>query len=152
MLKKILIILVTVNFLQSCGFAPMYSTGKFTKINIENISLSGDWELGNYIKASLSRYSSNTDSKKYNIDINSNYTENVISRDSTGTPTNYKFNIEVEINLTSENINQNYLFKESFIMENFADKLTKQNYERSNKINIANIIINKFMIQFSRAE
>lgn len=152
MLKKIFFILLIVNFLQGCGFEPMYSTGTMKKINIEKINLSGDWELNNFIKRSLMRYSSNTNSKKYEITINTNYTTSAISRDSSGVPTDYKFFIEAKINLISGDFNKEYLFKETFTMENFDDELTKKNYEKSNKSNIANLIISKFMTQFSRLE
>ena len=37
-------------------------------------------------------------------------------------------------------------------MENFDDELTKENYQKSNKDNLATIIINKLMIQLSRLE
>jgi hypothetical protein len=53
----------------------MYSNNKNIKINIENINLSGDWELNNFIKRSLKRYSSKDASKKYDITIATNYTK-----------------------------------------------------------------------------
>lgn len=37
-------------------------------------------------------------------------------------------------------------------MENFTDQLTRENYEKSNKNNLANIIINKLVMQLSRLE
>ena len=63
MFKKFIFFILILNFLQSCGFTPMYSNNKNVKINIENINLSGDWDLNNYIKRSLQRYSSKAASK-----------------------------------------------------------------------------------------
>lgn len=94
MLKKFIFFIFILNFLQSCGFTPMYSNNKTIKINIENISLSGDWDLNNFIKRSLERYSSKEVSKKYNFTITTNYTSNVISKDSAGKAINYQFIIE----------------------------------------------------------
>jgi hypothetical protein len=152
MFKKFIFFILILNFLQSCGFTPMYSNNKNIKINIENINLSGDWDLNNYIKRSLQRYSSKAASKKYDITVATTYTANTISRDSTGNITKYQFIIEADFLVTSENFNKNYLFKENFIMENFDDELTKENYQKSNKDNIATIIINKLMMQLSRLE
>ena len=152
MLKKFIFFIFILNFSQSCGFTPMHSNNKTIKINVENISLSGDWDLNNFIKTSLKRYSSKEASKKYDFIITTNYTSNAISKDSTGKAIKYQFIIETDFIVTSENFNKNYSFKESFIMENFTDQLTRENYEKSNKNNIANIIINKLMMQLSRLE
>lgn len=152
MLKKFIFFIFILNFLQSCGFTPMYSNNKTIKINIENISLSGDRDLNNFIKKSLERYSSKEVSKKYNFNITTNYTSNAISKDSAGKAINYQFIIEANFLVSSENFKKDYSFKETFIMENFTDQLTRENYEKSNKNNLANIIINKLVMQLSRLE
>ena len=108
MLKKLFFILIVLNILQGCGYSPMYSSNNKLIINIEEITLNGDWELNNYIKSSLERFSTK--------------------------------------------INKSFIFKEKFTMENFEDKLIEKNYERSNKQNIANLIVNKLISQLSRLE
>jgi len=152
MFIKFIFYILIFNFLQSCGFEPMYSTNKGIKINIESINLTGDWNLNNYIKRTLQRYSGSDASKKYDITVATTYTANAISKDSTGKVTKYQFVVEADFLVTSNNFNKNYLFKETFVMENFTDELTKENYERSNKSNIANIIVNKLIMQLSRLE
>lgn len=152
MFKKFIFLILILNFLQSCGFEPIYLNNKNIKINIKSINLTGDWNLNNYIKRSLQRYSNKNASKNYDITVATAYTANAISKDSTGKVTKYQFVVEADFLVTSENFNKNYLFKETFIMENFTDELTKENYEKSNKSNIANIIINKLIMQLSRLE
>ena len=149
MLKKIFFILIILNILQGCGYSPMYSTKNQININIEEINLSGDWELNNYIKNNLERYSSESKTQKYKITINTNYNKSSITKDSTGKTTNYLFEIETDINLASTKINENFQYKEKFTMENFEDKLVEKNYETSNKKNIANLIVNKLILQLS---
>ena len=148
MLKKILLILFCLNFLQSCGYTPMYSADKQFKINFEKIEFSGDWELNNFLENSLKRYKSN-EGTQYIIKVNSIYTKNSATKDSAGKTTTYQVNIEANINIASENLNKNFLFKEKFTMENYSDELSQKNYERSNKQNSANIIINKLITQLS---
>jgi len=148
MLKKIFIILFCLNFLQSCGYTPMYSTNKQLKLNFEKIDFSGDWELNNFLEDSLKRYKSN-EGMQYRIKVNSIYTKNSATKDSSGNTTSYQIDIEANINIASDNLDKNFLFKEKFTMENFSDELSQKNYERSNKRNIANIIVNKFITQLS---
>ena len=148
MLKKILLILFCLNFLQSCGYTPMYSADKQFKINFEKIEFSGDWELNNFLENSLKRYKSN-EGTQYIIKVNSIYTKNSATKDSSGNTTTYQINIETNINIASENLNKNYLFKEKFTMQNFSDELSQRDYERSNKQNLANKIINKLITQLS---
>ena len=130
----------------------MYSSNNKIIINIEEISLSGDWELNNYIKSSLQRYSSESKTEKYKININTIYKKNSITKDSTGKTTNFLFEIETNINLVSTKINKSFIFKENFTMENFEDELVEKNFESSNKKNIANLIVNKLTSQLSRLE
>ena len=152
MLKKLFFILIVLNILQGCGYSPMYSSNNKIIINIEEISLNGDWELNNYIKSSLERYSSESKTEKYKININTIYKKNSITKDSTGKTTNFLFEIEANINLVSTKINKSFIFKENFKMENFEDKLVEKNFESSNKKNIANLIVNKLTSQLSRLE
>ena len=152
MLKKLFFILIVLNILQGCGYFPMYSSNNKIIINIEEISLNGDWELNNYIKSSLERYSSESKTEKYKININTIYKKNSITKDSTGKTTNFLFEIEANINLVSTKINKSFIFKENFTMENFEDELVEKNFESSNKKNIANLIVNKLTSQLSRLE
>ena len=152
MLKKLFFILIVLNILQGCGYSPMYSSNNKIIINIEEISLNGDWELNNYIKSSLERYSSESKTEKYKININTIYKKNSITKDSTGKTTNFVFEIETSIALTSSKVNKNFVYKEKFTMENFEDKLVEKNFESSNKKNIANLIVNKLTSQLLRIE
>lgn len=156
--KKIFVILILI-FLQGCGFRPIYSSNQMIKIYIEEIQFDGDWELNNFIQASLNRYNlkniqeqtNNKDSEyqKYKIIVKTNYIKSSLTKDSTGKPTKYVFDINANFNLISKDINKNYVYNEKFNMTNFEDELLEKNYERSNKQNIANLIVNKFIIQYS---
>ena len=152
MLKKLFFILIVLNILQGCGYSPMYSSNNKIIINIEEISLNGDWELNNYIKSSLERYSSESKTEKYKININTIYKKNSITKDSSGKTTNFLFEIEANINLVSTKINKSFIFKENFTMENFENELVEKNFESSNKKNIANLIVNKLTSQLLRLE
>ena len=152
MFKKALIFIIVLNFLASCGYTPIYSSNKMIKFNINKLDLKGDWELNNFIRNSIKKYSSDNESKTFQIMINTNYFQKSITKDSSGNTTNFEFTIEAEVDVSFEDKNKKYFFKESFVMQNFSNELDKSNYERSNKNNIANIIIDKLMMQLSRLE
>ena len=150
MIKKIFIFFIIFNILQGCGYTPIYSKYNQPKINIKKINFAGDWEFNNFLEESLSRYMSSDEPKEYEININSNYTKNSTTKSSSGDTTNYIYILDININLISDDINENFSYKESFTMENITDELDEKNYETFNKRNIASLIINKFIIRISR--
>jgi len=152
MLKKLFIILILLNVLQGCGYSPMYSVNNKLMINIEEINSDGDWELNNYIKSSLRRHSSDDKTEKFKIKLDTIYNKSSIEKDSAGNTTKYLFEIEVNVNINSTKINKNFLFKEKFTMDNFEDSLVEKNYESSNKKNIANLIVDKLIVQLANLE
>ena len=152
MLKKLFLILILLNVLQGCGYSPMYSANNKLMINIEEINSDGDWELNNYIKSSLRRHSSDNKTEKFKIKLDTIYNKSSIEKDSAGNTTKYLFEIEVNVNINSTKINKNFLFKEKFTMDNFEDSLVEKNYESSNKKNIANLIVDKLIVQLANLE
>ena len=152
MLKKLFLILILLNVLQGCGYSPMYSTNNKLMINIEEINSDGDWELNNYIKSSLRRHSSDNKTEKFKIKLDTIYNKSSIEKDSAGNTTKYLFEIEANVNINSTKINKNFLFKEKFTMDNFEDSLVEKNYESSNKKNIANLIVDKLIVQLANLE
>ena len=152
MLKKLFLILILLNVLQGCGYSPMYSVNNKLMINIEEINSDGDWELNNYIKSSLRRHSSDDKTEKFKIKLDTIYNKNSIEKDSAGNTTKYLFEIEANVNINSTKINKNFLFKEKFTMDNFEDSLVEKNYESSNKNNIANLIVDKLIVQLANLE
>jgi len=152
MLKKLFIILILLNVLQGCGYSPMYSANNKLMINIEEINSDGDWELNNYIKSSLRRHSSDNKTEKFKIKLDTIYNKSSIEKDSAGNTTKYLFEIEANVNINSTKINKNFLFKEKFTMDNFEDSLVEKNYESSNKNNIANLIVDKLIVQLANLE
>jgi len=152
MLKKLFLILILLNVLQGCGYSPMYSVNNKLMINIEEINSDGDWELNNYIKSSLRRHSSDNKTEKFKIKLDTIYNKSSIEKDSAGNTTKYLFEIEANVNINSTKINKNFLFKEKFTMDNFEDSLVEKNYESSNKNNIANLIVDKLIVQLANLE
>lgn len=144
MIKKFSIIIALV-ILTGCGFTPMHSKKNNTNFSIEQINFSGERELNNFLKIGLSRYKSSSD-KKFFIDVESEFSKNIITRDKTGKATNYELIANVTFNIESI---KKIEYSEKKIIENLNDNFEQTKKERSVKQIFATSIINKLINQLS---
>jgi len=144
MIKKFLIVIALV-ILTGCGFTPMYSKKNNNNFSIEQINFSGERELNNFLKIGLTRYKSSSD-KKFFIDVESEFSKNIITKDKTGKATNYELIANVTFNFESI---KKIEFNEKKIIENLDDSFEQIKQERSVKQTFATSIINKLINQLS---
>ena len=144
MIKKFSIIIALV-ILTGCGFAPMYSKKNNNNFSIEQINFSGERELNNFLKVGLSRYKSSSD-KKFFIDVESEFSKNIITKDKSGKATNYELIANVTFNFESI---KKIEFSEKKIIENLNDSFEQTKQERSVKQIFATSIIDKLINQLS---
>lgn len=144
MIKKFLIVIALV-ILTGCGFTPMYSKKNNNNFSIEQINFSGERELNNFLKIGLTRYKSSSD-KKFFIDVESEFSKNIITKDKTGKATNYELIANVTFNFESI---KKIEFNEKKIIENLDDSFEQTKQERSVKQTFATSIINKLINQLS---
>ena len=100
----------------------------------------------------MNTYNSNNREKNYTIDIDTNYTKNIIAKDTTGAATEYKLIINSSFKVNSNNYERLFVFQESFNMKSISDKLEEQDYERNIKSNLVNTITRKLVLQLSLVE
>ena len=130
--------------LTGCGFAPMYSKNN-NNFSIEQINFSGERELNNFLKIGLTRYKSTSD-KKFFIDVESEFSKNIITKDKTGKVTNYELVANVTFKFKSS---KEIEFRQKKIIENLNDNFEQSKKERSVKQIFATSIINKLINQLS---
>ena len=82
-------------FTSNCGFTPVYLNDGIKEISIEQIKLSGDRTLNNYLKSNLNRYKNKESTKKISLEIVSYYQKNILSKDSSGDINKYELATEV---------------------------------------------------------
>ncbi|MDC1125688.1 hypothetical protein OAS90_01895 [Candidatus Pelagibacter sp.] len=145
MIKKFTIV-ITLIILTGCGFTPMYSKkNNNNNFSIEEINFSGERELNNFLKIGLMRYQNSSD-KKFSIDVESEFSKIILTKDITGKVTNYELIVNVTFKLES---NKKFEFSEKKIIENLNDNFEQTKQERSIKQIFATSIINKFINQLS---
>lgn len=145
MLKKITIFLTIIILTKSCGFEPIYSNKNNNNNNfsIEKIEFDGDRTLNNYLKINLIKFKNQESSKKYFINIETEYKKNNLTKDSTGKTTNYELTAKATIIIRSEN--KKLIFSEKKIMEIMDDKFQENRYEMTVKQKFASSISNKLV-------
>ena len=148
MIKKYAVILIVILFTSNCGFTPVYLNEGIKEISIEQIKLSGDRTLNNYLKSNLNKYRNKESTKKISLEVISYYQKNILSKDSSG-DTN-KYELVTEVIFTINPYDQRLSFKQNKIMENMANKSDERKFEISTKQTFANTIVNELMDKLAK--
>ena len=141
MIRKNIIILSLIFFLSSCGFTPIYIKNKNTNFSIEQINITGDRELNNFLKTNLYQYKNEKVDNKIFIEAVSVYKKIILSKDGTGEVTNYQ--LEAEVTFLIKPMNKEIKITEKKIMDSINDKFEEARKERSVKQSFASSISNK---------
>ena len=73
MIKKNILVISLLFFLNSCGFQPIYSKNNNVNFSIEQVDFTGDRELNNFIKTNLYQYKNSDNNNKIFIEAKSEY-------------------------------------------------------------------------------
>ena len=144
MIKKFTIVIALI-ILTGCGFTPMHSKKNSNNFSFEQINFSGERELNNFLRIGLTRYKSSSD-KKFFIDVESEFSKIILTKDKTGKATNYELIANVTFKLKS---NKKIEFAERKIIKNLNDNFEQTKQERSVKQIFATSMINKLINQLS---
>ena len=120
MIKKNIIIISLILFLNSCGFTPIYLNKNDVKFSIEQVNYSGDRDLNNFLKMNLDQYKNEKIDNKFSIDAKSTYKKIILSKDGTGKVTNYQ--LEAEVIFLIKSIHKEIKIIEKKIIDSMDDK------------------------------
>tara|TARA_S200000501_G_scaffold148010_1_gene139654 strand:- start:642 stop:1106 length:465 start_codon:yes stop_codon:yes gene_type:complete len=149
MYKKIIILLIFVNLLTHCGFAPVHLTKSNIDFSITSIKWSGDKTINRYLKSNLNNFINSDHSKKFQVDINTKYEKNIISKDKSAKITNYQLVSTTFFKVNYNNLVKTFSISEKKSMNNINDKFEEQKYERTIKQNFASTTSNKLISELS---
>jgi predicted DNA-binding ribbon-helix-helix protein len=141
MIKKNIIIISLILFLNSCGFTPIYLNKNDVKFSIEQVNYSGDRDLNNFLKMNLDQYKNEKIDNKFSIDAKSTYKKIILSKDGTGKVTNYQ--LEAKVIFLIKSIDKEIKIIERKIIDSMDDKFEEARHERTIKQNFASSITNK---------
>ena len=148
-MKKVLL-LVSILFLSNCfGYKPIISSkdinfhiGQINNVNNDNIS--------KQIIKSLKPYTIENNKTEILIEIQSNKTETIISRDSKGDPLLHEIRIQTEIKIVNENKEKTLKFNEFFNFNNQDNKFEFSQYKKNIQKNLANRIFEKLILELQK--
>ena len=140
---KKLFLLISIIFIYSCGYSPLYLTGKSDLIlNLKKIE--GDFELNNYIKSDFKIASDENSPNVFDINAETKFEKIILAKDTTGDATDYRLDFSVKFIIVSENKEISY--KESFEIKKNNQQFEQSNYEREIKRNFSEIVKDKLVL------
>ena len=149
MLKKIFFIILSLNLLNNCDYKPLYSIQNKVDYKIVITSFSGDKDINNLIATNIKRNSKEESGKIVEIVFNTEYTKNVLAKNSAGSITDYQIDVVTAFIIKKEKNSENFLVKENFNFQKMTDKYEEKNYERNIKKNLANSISQKLILRLA---
>ena len=102
MLKKKISILLIFIFFNACGYSPIYSNLEKKNINIQIVKIDGDSEINKSLTRNLERYKNLNSENNFKINITSDYTKSVLSKNAAGVVTNYRLNSIITFEIIGE--------------------------------------------------
>jgi hypothetical protein len=140
---KKLFLLISIIFIYSCGYSPLYLTGKSDlKLNLKEIE--GDFELNTYIKNDFKITSDVNSPNIFDINAITKIEKIILTKDATGDATDYRLDFSVKFIIVSENKVISY--NESFKIKQNNQKFEQSNYEREIKRNFSKIVKDKLVL------
>ncbi|WP_440677534.1 hypothetical protein [Candidatus Pelagibacter sp. HIMB1587] len=140
---KKLFLLISIIFIYSCGYSPLYLAGKNDLLlNLKKIE--GDFELNNYIKNDFKIASDNNSKNVFDINAETKFEKIILTKDATGDATDYRLDFTVKFIIISENKEVSY--KESFKIKKNDQKFEQSNYEKEIKRNFSEIVKDKLVL------
>lgn len=133
-----------------CGYSPLYKNLSDIdfKINLKNIS--GDRDLNNFVKSNINQYVNKKSAKIFEININSKYEKITVSKNVTGTATNYELRGTISFDVSSEDISRKIVLKESVMIKKMENIFDEENYEKNVKQNFANSITRRLFLMLTQ--
>ena len=152
MLKKILPLIFILNFLSSCEYQPIYSSSNKSNYQIIITELSGDKKLNKYIVENLKRNSQKNSVKIINIKIISEYSRQILAKNTLGSTTDYQAKAIVKFEINKNEIIENLVVNEKFNYQKISDSYEEKSYEQTIKSNLASSISQKLILRISVTE
>ncbi len=141
MIKKISILILF--FIYGCGYTAIYKDNNSNDYNIILSEMSGDTVMNKLIKNELEIVSNKDSKKEFNVKLNTTYSKEIKSKNSSGIASNYEIIVEANFDINSKVIK----FEEKFIVKNISDSIEQKNYEDIIKQNFASSIREKLIIR-----
>lgn len=124
-------------FLTQCGYTALYKDNKNHNIKITLNEMSGDNQINELIKTELKNYFKTDTKNEYILKINTNFKKDIITKDATGKPLEFRLELTTNVNINFGEKNIETEFNETFNITNSSDTFELRKYENIVKRNFA---------------
>ena len=148
MIKKF--ILISLMFIISCGYQPIYVNKVLKDIEFYKISIEGDKEANRIILDFLSIEENKLNNNLEELLLKSTYTIEELSKNSRGQVISYRSKINVKLIIQKDQrILKDFSFTEDFAYNNRDNKFELIEYQKDVKRNIIDKILEEIIIKLN---
>ena len=150
-MKKIIIIVIALFFLNNCGYTPIYSSKK-NNFYIKEISQKDRTKLNSKFINNIEKFSNKNGENIIELKISSNKKIQIISKDDKGDPSRFQMTILLNVNIINQNYNQTNKqksFSANFDYSNDSNKFSLKQYEKEIEDTLVNKIVEKSILYIS---
>ncbi len=149
MIKKILILIITSNFLISCDYKPIYSNQNKTNYKVVFSEMTGDKKLNKFIAENVKRNTKKNSDKIIYIKVNTLYSKKILAKNTAGSITDYQANAVATFQIKKEGNSEELIINEKFKYQKMTDNYDEKSYEQTIKENLASLMSQKLIIRLS---
>ena len=156
MFRKIILCILVLCGLSSCGYTSLHSQKDDLNFTILNLELNGELLINNYIEQELKKYEKINSERKFELEIKTTLNKFSVGKDSKGNTTNLKLVANLDLNINEIKMENEQTKKTVSFSENITIKKNENNYEQSNYEeilikNISKLLFKKLVFYLSRS-
>ena len=149
MKKKFILILIAFFTLSSCGYTPIYSGADTQTFKFNILKIEGDEEMNNMVNLKLKEVTNKNSLNTLDLNINTDYTRNILSKNKEGKATSYSLKTHIEFEIITNAERKKYIFAEEIKTENMNNEFELKEYEKAIKNNFIDSKIFELISQLS---
>ena len=147
-MKKFIFIIIVIFSLSSCGYSPVFSNQSEMNFNLMINKINGSNVMNDIVRSQIKKYKSTSVEKTVLINVKTNYSKEILSKNKKGEVTNYLIKMEIEFENTAVE-NQIYVFKEEIKTSSMSNKFELKEYENTIINNFVYSQFEKFILKIS---
>ena len=148
MKTKFVLTLIVLFSLSSCGYSPIYTNQSEINFNLKINKISGNNVMNNVVRSQIKKYDNTSTKETIFVDIKTNYSKEILSKNKKGEVTNYLIKMEIEIEKTGSQ-SQKYNFEEKTKTSSMSNKFELKKYEDTIINNFINSQLEKFVFKIT---
>ena len=138
-------LIILILFLYNCGYSSIYKNQKLQNFQIKIIKTEGNNTMNNLIKNQIRLYSNKDAPDIYNVQINTDYKKEILTKNSAGVITDYKLTNVSIFTVDLKGIPKVIELKETINIKNQSDSFEQNKYEKNIKRSFASSIREKLI-------